>query len=54
MSIMVFKFSLLLVGVGAVYSQFIAPPADLITATGYAGYQVRCESSPAFGVCLTA
>ena len=40
---MMFKLGLLAMGAGVAVSQFISPPTDLITATGYAGYQVRCR-----------
>ena len=37
-------------GAGAAYSQFVPPPTDLITKTGYAGYKVRYKEVPK-GIC---
>lgn len=33
-------------------AQFVTPPTDLITATGYAGYNVRYKEVPS-GICET-
>ena len=38
--------TLLLLGAGSAYAQFVPPPTDLITKTGYAGYQVRYKEVP--------
>ena len=40
----------ILLGAGAVHSQFVPPPTDLITKTGYAGYKVRYKEVPK-GIC---
>lgn len=42
--------TLLLAGAGATLAQFVSPPTDLITTTGYAGYQVRYKEVPK-GIC---
>ena len=40
----------ILLGAGAVHCQFVPPPTDLITKTGYAGYEVRYKEVPK-GIC---
>lgn len=40
----------ILLGAVAVQSQFVPPPTDLITKTGYAGYKVRYKEVPK-GIC---
>lgn len=42
--------ALIILATGAAFSQFVAPPTDLISTTGYAGYQVRYKEVPA-GIC---
>ena len=42
--------ALILLGAGATHSQFVPPPTDLITKTGYAGYKVRYKEVPK-GIC---
>ncbi|KAL2052731.1 hypothetical protein ABVK25_006971 [Lepraria finkii] len=42
--------ALLFSGVGVAFAQFVPPPTDLITKTGYAGYQVRYKEVPK-GIC---
>ena len=42
--------ALILLGAGAAQSQFVPPPTDLITKTGYAGYKVRYKEVPK-GIC---
>lgn len=46
-----FKATVLLLSwAAATSSQFVTPPTDLISTTGYAGYQVRYKEVPA-GIC---
>ena len=42
--------AIFLLGARAVYSQFVPPPADLISKSGYAGYTVRFKEVPQ-GIC---
>jgi len=44
------RTSLFLTGAASVFSQFVAPPTDLINATGYMGIPVRYKEVPA-GIC---